>query len=91
MVLTNCVREERAKEMKELVKLKLRMKKEFYQILGKLTIHEKCSNENQYKLHGKRNQKLRMTRSRISVFTGKNLVATEIKEKKLSYFLGCYT
>lgn len=57
MVLTNCVRKERATEMKELMKLKLRTKKELYQIWGKLIIHEKCSNENQYKLHGKRNQK----------------------------------
>lgn len=40
MVLTDCVRKERATEMKELMKIKLRAKKELYQIWEKL-IHEK--------------------------------------------------
>lgn len=86
-ILTNCVRKEWAKEIKELMSLKLRTKKELYQIWGKLIIHEKCSNTNQFKLYGKKPQKLRMTRSRISdSFNWENLVSIEIKGKKSSTF-----
>lgn len=56
MVLTNCVRKERAMEIKELMK-QIKDQDGTLSNLGEPLMREKCLNENQYKPVENRNQK----------------------------------
>lgn len=74
-------KEAKDKEGKRMKELKLRTRKELYWILGKLIIHDKCLDQDQYKLHGKTNKNPRVTRGKIlSNLHWKNRVAAEMKE-----------